>query len=132
MNKYLCPYADIQTDLDHELIEEAGTICCACGFKGPEGYLDPIELKLRLKETEPNQLDYSLPQELVEEFNKVTDLKICMDAATENWSTRKALKYAKMYRTARDNAWNNVYELHPELKHKDITFAEGKLWDTKK
>ncbi len=50
-SKYKCPYSHIEKDCGHELFgpegyENAYSVWCACGFRGPVFSLNSEELKL--------------------------------------------------------------------------------------
>lgn len=55
-SKYKCPYSHVEKEFGHELIGPEGyadtySVWCMCGYRGPVFCLDPIELKLELKES---------------------------------------------------------------------------------
>lgn len=61
-SKYKCPYSHLKKDFGHELhgpegFEDTFGVWCACGFRAPVFYLDPVDLRLELKDA---------PQETVE------------------------------------------------------------------
>jgi hypothetical protein len=58
---YKCPFAHCEKEFKHELtgpegfydddlVSKAYRVWCPCGFRGPAHYLDPVELKLELKD----------------------------------------------------------------------------------
>lgn len=52
-SKYKCPYAHVEKDCGHRLegpegFENAYSVWCTCGFRGPVFYLDPEKLGLEL------------------------------------------------------------------------------------
>lgn len=53
-----CPYSHVEKECGHELhgpegFENAFSVWCACGFRGPVFCLDPNELELELKMKSP-------------------------------------------------------------------------------
>ena len=58
-SKYECPYSYLEKEIGHELhgpegYENAYGIWCACGFRAPVFYLEPEDLKLKLKDDSTN------------------------------------------------------------------------------
>ena len=52
-SKYRCPYDHIEKECGHKLMgpegfQDAYSVWCACGFRGPVFCLDPAELNLDL------------------------------------------------------------------------------------
>jgi hypothetical protein len=51
-SKYECPFSHLEKECGHELhgpegYEDSYSVWCACGFRGPVFYFDPIDLKLK-------------------------------------------------------------------------------------
>lgn len=77
-SKYKCPYSHIEKECGHELhgpegYENTYGVWCACGFRAPVFCLDPVELKLELK-------DNPAPSEGVE---KPDNIRICPECNKE-------------------------------------------------
>lgn len=54
-SKYKCPYSHLEKECGHELhgpegYENTYGVWCACGFRAPVFYLDPVDLRLELKD----------------------------------------------------------------------------------
>ena len=52
---YSCPYSYLEKECGHELkgpegFEKTYGVWCSCGFRGPVFYLEPEQLKLKLKD----------------------------------------------------------------------------------
>ena len=55
-SKYECPYSYLEKECGHELqgpegYQDVYGVWCACGYRAPVFYLDPVDLKLELKRT---------------------------------------------------------------------------------
>ena len=54
-SQYKCPYSHLEKDCGHELqgpegYEDVYGVWCACGFRGPVFYLNPVDLRLEKKD----------------------------------------------------------------------------------
>jgi hypothetical protein len=53
-SQYECPYTYLEKECGHELhgpegYENTYSVWCACGYRGPVFYLDPVDLGLKKK-----------------------------------------------------------------------------------
>jgi len=62
---------------------------------------------------------YVIPQEIIDLFGEADDAEKCReDAVGFVWSYKRALKYAEIARTKREEAWKMIYDLYPDAMTK--------------
>lgn len=71
--------------------------------------------------------EFKVTQETSKLFLKSADARECMELAIKySFFAKRALYYANKKRAYLEKAWEQVYDLYPELRGRNIKFAPDK------